>query len=607
MKDFISELERQGELVRVSAAVDPVLEIAEIADREAKRPGGGRALLFENTGTEFPVIVNALGSQRRIALALGATPDEIAARIDTLFGKVLAPKYGLGEKLRMLPMLGEMARWFPKISKKKGECQQVVLRGEEARLSLLPVLKCWPHDGGRFVTLPMVNTTDPDTGMRNVGMYRMQITGERTTGMHWHVHKTGERHYRAWARHGGRMPVSVCLGGDPVYTYAATAPMPDNMDEYLLAGFLRRRAVRLVKCLTNDIYVPADCDFVIEGYVDPAEPKFTEGPFGDHTGFYSLEDQYPTFHVTAITHRRGAVWPATVVGVPPQEDFYIGQATERIFLAPMRFALQPEVVDLLMPAAGTIHNLALISIDCAYAGQAFKVASSIWGAGQMMFNKILLVTSAADGLRDMRTVARLMRNADLREDAMWARGVLDILDHATATPGAGGKFALDLTVGRADKQPFAPDVLTPPCWAESIDTSMAAEWGAVVLHVAPEAVCDAVEWLADSGLRDVNFLVLADPATRGLTPEELLWFVLAAVDPARDMRMHGSTLVIDARTKAPYRDGYPTRVPNVVVSDAATRALVDSRWPEYGLGDHIASPSERYAALVYGDGAEIKI
>ena len=307
----------------------------------------------------------------------------------------------------------------------------MVLRGEAARLSLLPVLKCWPEDGGRFVTLPMVHTLDPDTGVRNVGMYRMQVFDDRTTGMHWHVHKTGARHYDGYRRQGRRMPVAVALGGDPVYAYAATAPMPDNMDEYLLAGFLRRRPVELVRCLTCGIEVPADCDFVIEGYVDPAEEKTVEGPFGDHTGFYSLEDRYPRFHVTAITHRRDAVYPATVVGVP---------------------------------TAGTAHNLAVVAIERRYEGQAHKVAQSLWGAGQMMFNKYLVVADAAAEIRRVEAVAALVRRLDPARDLIAAEGVLDVLDHATATSGFGGKLALDLTQAAArEEQPLQLPERFEPC------------------------------------------------------------------------------------------------------------------------------------------------
>ena len=413
LKAYIERLEREGELVRIAARVDPVLEIAEITDRISKTPGGGKALLFENTGTEFPVLVNAMGSDRRMALALGAERlEELTERIEELLKRLTRPADGWMDKLRMLPLLAEMSRWLPRNRSGRGACQEVVWSGDEADLGRIPVLKCWGCDGGRFVTLPMVHTLDPETGMRNVGMYRMQIFDGRTTGMHWHRHKTGARHYDGYKRAGRRMPVTVTLGGDPVYTYAATAPMPDNMDEYLLAGFLRRRPVELVESLTNGIRIPADCDFVIEGYVDPSEEPAVEGPFGDHTGFYSLEDRYPRFHVTSVSHRRGAVWPATLVGVPPEEDAYIARATERIFLAPIRLAVQPEVRDLWMPTPGTAHNLAVVSLDTRYAGQAVKVAQGLWGAGQMMFNKYMLATDAAVDIRNLDALADLLRRID---------------------------------------------------------------------------------------------------------------------------------------------------------------------------------------------------
>ncbi len=411
LREYIDRLEREGELVRVKTFVNPVEEMAEIADRVVKH--GGKALLFENTGTPFPVAMNLFGSDRRMALALGAASlDELPLRIGRLAEAAMSPKGSLAEKIGTLPLLGEAARWFPKRLRGRGACQQVVRTGDDASLDILPVLKCWPADGGRFVTLPMVHTVDPVTGAGNVGMYRMQVFDDRTTGMHWHMHKTGAKHYEAYRRAGRRMPVSVCLGGDPAYAYAATAPLPDGIDEYLLAGFLRGRPVRLVRCVTNDLYVPADCDFVIEGYVDPAEEKVVEGPFGDHTGFYSLEDRYPRFHVTAVTHRRDAVWPATVVGVPVQEDYFIAKATERIFLAPIRLALQPDLEGLHMPASGVAHNLAIVSQRVRYPGHVRQTVSSLWGAGQMMFNKYMLVVSAGTDVRDGRALARLLRAAE---------------------------------------------------------------------------------------------------------------------------------------------------------------------------------------------------
>ena len=606
LHDFIDLLEKNGELLRVNVPVDPVLEIAEITDRMSKSPDGGKALLFTNTGTAFPVLTNMMGSDRRMALALGVDSlDNIGERIGEMAGKALSPKNGLGDKIKMLPLLGEVSGWMPRTSKGRGKCQEIARIGDEADMSVLPVLKCWPHDGGRFVTLPLVHTVDPETGARNVGMYRMQVMGERETGMHWHMHKTGERHYRAYKRLGRQMPVSVCLGGDPVYTYSATAPLPDGIDEYMLAGFLRRKSVRLVKCLTNDLYVPEDCDFVIEGYVDPAEDKVVEGPFGDHTGFYSLEDYYPKFHVTAITHRRDAVFPATLVGVPPQEDMYIAKATEKIFLEPIRLVMQPEVRDLYMPDAGVAHNLAVMSIERSYPGQAFKVAASMWGAGQMMFNKLLLVASADEDIRNEAVLARLVRNVSLPDDVMFARGVLDVLDHVTSTVGEGGKLAVDLTALHGERRIVIPESVVVPDWADFIDTSLAARWGCVVVGCRRGAETDMERFASEAGFEGVNFFVTVDSEARELTPYELLWFCLANSDPGRDIAIAGNRMFIDARTKSMYREGLPKRVPNVVTSSRETIDLVDRRWSEYGLGGFVASPSERYLPLVVGDGAAI--
>jgi 4-hydroxy-3-polyprenylbenzoate decarboxylase len=555
---YIEMLEREGELVRVCAAVSPELEIAEITDRISK--SDGPALLFENvSGSYFPVVTNLFGSERRIALALGARSlDEISERLEGVLREAFVSRGSLAEKMRTLPLLAELSRWFPRRVSGCGECQQVVLRGDDARLSALPVLKCWPYDGGRFVTLPLVHTVGPEGGAQNAGMYRMQIFDDRSTGMHWHIHKTGARHYEAYKRAGvERMPVSVCLGGDPAYTYAATAPMPDGMDEYLLAGFLRRRPVRLVKCLTNDIYVPSDCDFVIEGWVDVNEPLRTEGPFGDHTGFYSLEDPYPVFHVSAITHRRSAVYPATVVGVPPQEDAWFAAATERIFLPPIRYALQPEVHDLHMPPAGVAHNLAIVAMDTAYAGQPEKVAGALWGAGQMMFNKVLVAAPAGFPIRDPERVLELLRSVDPSRDFVFGHGVLDVLDHATATPGTGGKLLIDATRPREN-------------------------------------------------VTGANFKPVFDERAEELTPYEKLWLGLANIDPVRDITVEGGVATIDCRAKTSRGENMPCRWPNVVVMDEATVALVDRRRQEYGIGDPLPSPSDRYRKLLLSDGAQVQ-
>lgn len=603
LADFISKLESVGELVRIGAPVSSTEEIAEITDRFSKSEGGGKALLFENTESGFPVLTNMMGSERRIALALGVESlDELPKRIDSLLKEALSPKGSLFEKMQMLPLLADVAKWFPKRVKGRGACQQVVLMGEDADITRLPVLKCWPSDGGRFVTLPMVNTIDPATGMRNVGMYRMQIFDGQTTGMHWHIHKTGARHYEGYKAQGRRMPVTVTLGGDPAYIFSATAPMPDNMDEYLLAGFLRRKPVRLVKSLTNDIWIPEDCDFVIEGYVDPAEQKVVEGPFGDHTGFYSLTDLYPRFHITAITHRRDAVYPATLVGIPPQEDAYIGKASEKIFLAPIRLAIQPEIEDMTMPFEGTAHNIVVISLRTRYAGQVAKVALSLWGAGQMMFNKYMIALSEGLDVHDNATLAALMRRIDPSRHIIRSEGVYDVLDHATATNGYGGKVAIDTTSidPTSAIEPYnLPDTIAPSDGVSAVLSDYAEEWGAVVLFAEE---CANIEAFIDkNGLDKVNFIAIFDSKAEGLPAADLVWLGAANTDPRRDVRTIGKTLVLDARSKRPGTEGNPSRFPNVVTASPATIALVDSRWEEYGCGEFIPSPSLKYRQLLLSE------
>ena len=602
LRDFIGVLEEAGELIRISAPVSSELEIAEITDRVVKSEGGGKALLFEKTDKGFPVLTNLYGSERRMAMALGVERlEDISERLNSLVGSVTSPKESLMDKLRLLPLLGEASKWFPRKKSGRGACQQVILEGEAAKLSLLPILKCWPHDGGRFVTLPMVHTIDPDRGIRNVGMYRMQVFDDHTTGMHWHRHKTGARHYEAYKARGERMPVSVAIGGDPVYAYSATAPVPDNIDEYLLAGLLRGKPVRLVKCVTNDIYVPEDCDFVIEGYVDTTEEKVLEGDFGDHTGFYSLKDYYPKFHVTAITHRRDAVYPATIVGIPPQEDAYIAMATERIFLAPIRLVMQPEVEDMYMPAAGTQHNITIISMRQLYERQASKVALGLWGAGQMMFNKYLLLTPASTNVRSSRELAKLMRNCDLRKSLIRSEGIYDVLDHATATCGFGGKVALDLTAVEEKKAKPTFDHTTLPLGVEARD-ELLEEWSTLLLfadndfEIGTEALSKAT---------DCNYVVLFDKRAKEMSGEELLWLGAANTEPTRDFTLCGSTLIVDARAKRPKANQYnPSRWPNIVTSDEATIAMVDKKWDKYGIGEPTPSPSEHYRALQLSEGAQ---
>lgn len=602
---FIEKLDRAGELARITAQVDPVYEITEITDRQSKLPGGGKALLFENTGTAFPVITNMFGSDKRIAMALGVEGiGELTERIDKLFSAFTSPKPTIKDKLSVLPLLGEAARWLPKEKRGKGECQQVIYKGNGIKLSLLPILKCWPFDGGRFVTLPLVNTIDPNSGIRNVGMYRMQVFSENTTGMHWHMHKTGERHYRAYQEKGLRMPVSVCIGGDPAYMYAATAPMPDGMDEYLLAGFIRRKPVELVRCVTNDIMVPSDCDFVIEGYVDTAEEKVMEGAFGDHTGFYSLKDLYPTFHVTALTHRRNAIYPATIVGVPPQEDAYIAKATERIFLSPIRMAVLPEIRDMYMPPEGVSHNIVIADIEKSYAGQGFKTANSMWGAGQMMFNKFLVITSGMDDIRNTDTLRERLRRIDIGRDLLFSRGPLDVLDHSAPEKGFGGKLAFDTTNADLNKPVapvYIPENIVFGHGIDSADISAAETWSCLILKVKHGETPDAAGFMRANTIKGVKFVLILDAAFDTPDLSSVLWFAAGNTDPHRDIRIEDGMLFIDARIKAGGVNGFSREWPNIVTSSKDTVGIVDKRWEEYGLGQFIFSPSLRYIKLHKGD------
>ncbi|MEI6392356.1 MAG: UbiD family decarboxylase [Verrucomicrobiota bacterium] len=496
--DFLKQLEGAGELRRISTPAATELEITEIADREMKKPGGGRALLIEKptvngSPSPFPLAINTLGSNKRMAMSLGANSvAELAAELGSLIKA--KPPASFKEAIHLLGMALDLRHAKPKLVT-HGPCKELIHKfdppptrnipwppapdiaslrtsGLEPRTSALPVTllnlpiqKCWPLDGGRFITLPCVVTKDPDTGERNIGMYRMQVYDERTTGMHWQLQKVGARHGRRYYETGARMPVAVFLGGDPVFTFAATAPLPDGLDEFLLAGYLRKRAVELVKCETNDLEVPANADIVIEGFVDPKEPLREEGPFGDHTGYYSLPDFYPVFHVTAITHRNNAVYPATIVGVPPMEDFYIGSASVELFLPVFKMTF-PELVDLALPAEGVFHNLVFVSIKKTYPMQAYKIMHGLWGMGQMMFTKyIVVVDDDVDVHNTSEVLFRLCANTDPQRDAIFTKGPADVLDHATSELAIGTKLGLDAThkwPGEGHKRGWPPLIKMDP-------------------------------------------------------------------------------------------------------------------------------------------------
>ncbi len=441
LREFVRALEEAGELHRVKVEVDPRLEMAQVVDRLSKTCGP--AVLFEKAArSPHPVLMNAFGSSRRMCLALETESlDAIGQRI-THFLQPQVPATFL-DKLKALPRLAEINEFLPK-TVSSGPCQEVVEK-DNPSLAELPVLKTWPGDGGPFITLPLVFSRGPETGDRNCGMYRMQVYDARTTGMHWHLHKHGARHYREAKRMGiSRLPVAVALGADPAVTYSATAPLPDGIDEMFFAGFLRRKAVELVKCRTVDLEVPAHAEFVLEGYVEVGETR-REGPFGDHTGYYSLADEYPVFHLTCLTRRKDAIYPATVVGMPPMEDCFMAKATERIFL-PLLRKVVPEIVDLNLPIEGIFHNLAFVSIRKSYPGQPFKVMNALWGMGQMMFTKIIVVVDENVDVQDTSAVLwRLGNNIDPARDILMTRGPLDALDHSSPTAHFGSKIGIDAT------------------------------------------------------------------------------------------------------------------------------------------------------------------
>jgi 4-hydroxy-3-polyprenylbenzoate decarboxylase len=442
LRDFIRKLERERELKRISIEVDPVLEIAEFADRAVK--SDGPALLFERPkGYKSPVLINSYASFRRMELALEVDSVEEVARRISEYLEMRMPE-GLIGKLKMLPKLAEMGAFFPKIVA-KGACQEVIKHDGFSLLDY-PVLQCWPEDAGRFITLPMVFSRNPDTGKRNCGCYRMQIFDDRTAGMHWQTHKQGAEHYRRMLAQSGkdRMDIAVAIGSDPATMYSAILPLPPDLDEMMIAGFLRASPVEMVKCQTCDLEVPANAEIVLEGYVQLGEMR-TEGPFGDHTGFYSLADEYPVFHVTCITQRKQPVYATTIVGPPPMEDYYMGKAVERIFLPLMRLQL-PEIRDICMPAEGIFHNLMLVSMRKSYPGHARKVMSAIWGLGQAMFTKCIVVVDEDVDVQNVREVAwKALNNIDPERDIQFVMGPVDSLDHASRLANYGSKMGIDAT------------------------------------------------------------------------------------------------------------------------------------------------------------------
>ena len=613
---FISALEKKDELRRIKLFIDPVLEITEITDRVTK--SGGKTLLFENNGTDFPVLINAFGSDERLAMAIGRKNlDEAGTEIESILNNVSEKRGNFFSKISSLPALIKLDGLFPSRMKRKGLCQQVIHTTPD--LGILPILKCWPFDGGRYITLPMVHTIHPETGKTNVGMYRMQVLDKNTTAMHWQRHKTGANHFEAWKKVGRKMPVSVALGGDPVYTYSATAPLPENINEYILAGFLRKKKVKIVKCLTNDLYVPFDADIIIEGFVDPDEEFVWEGPFGDHTGFYSLADWYPKFHVTCITHSKKAIYPATIVGVPPEEDAWLAKATEKIFLAPLKMTLQPEIEDFHMPDAGIAHNLAIVKIRKTYPGQGMKVISSLFGAGQMMFTKYLVVVSGDIDIRNYNELLKhIFNNIDLSKDILFCHGPLDVLDHASDNFSFGGKAGVDATIKHHEECAGRNNINTGNKSSGLYKIPDNFFTGNTIYGFNTELLEDNIPLLivsvntSDGGIMEkvkniitkidtsgeLSLIVAVDHTVDTSDIHMVAWQVLGNSDPVRDHDFISSTSVlIDGTIKYRGKDSFPRKWPNVVCSDRITISSIDRKWESLGLGQFISSPSLKNLGL----------
>jgi 4-hydroxy-3-polyprenylbenzoate decarboxylase len=602
---FVKFLEERGELVRITEPVSSDLEITEVADRVMK--AGGPALLFENVvGKDYPVAIGLMGTRQRMAWALGVNdlediPNRLRKLLDIKLGGGIL---GLASNL---PKLKELANLPPR-RVKTAPVQEIVWRGDEVDLSKIPVLTCWPLDGGPFVTLPLVITNDPETGEMNMGMYRMQVMSKNTTGMHWQRHKTGAKHLEKAKKLGRKLEVAVAIGGDPALIYAATAPIPPvpGINEYSLTGFLRSSRQEVVKGLTVNLEVPANAEFILEGYVDPNEAWVSEGPFGDHTGFYTLEDQYPLFHVTAVTMRRGAIYPATIVGRPPMEDAFMIETTERIFLVPAQLIL-PEIVDYHLPPCGIAHNLVNVTIKKGYPGQAYKVANGMFGLGQAMFTKVAVVCDAGGAVpqNNLDFWKQALLNCTPGRDTAFTKGPTDVLDHSSREWSYGSKLIIDGTKksweegGENPWQPAPPRASSElphlPGILEQAQPG-GGMWFVSVDKTKPRQGLEIGEVLAvSSAASGIRLIALVDELTDVNDADDVFWTWLNNIDPERDSSIvtgpTGPVLVADGTRKIA-SEGFTRAWPQKIVMDDATVRLVDEKWSKYGIpGAKLESPT----------------
>ena len=596
LREFIERLEFDNELVRIKERVSPLLEIAEITDRVSKQPGGGKALLFENVeGSSMPVLINAFGSTKRMNAALGVHNIEKIARDIDKYLKV-APPTTLMDKVKLLPMLLEAAAFPPKmVSEKQAPCQEVVLTGDDVDLGEIPVLQCWPDDAGRFITFPIVVNRSADRKLRNVGLYRMQIYDKKTTGMHWHIHKDGAHFFHDYRKQNKIMGCAVAIGADPTVCYSASAPLPYGIDEFLLAGFIRKTPVPLVKCKTVDLEVPATAEIILEGFIDPSEMRL-EGPFGDHTGYYSQDGDYPVFHITAITHRRNPIYLTTIVGKPPQEDFYLGRATERIFLPLMRTQL-PEIIDMDMPAEGVFHNLVIVSIDKRFPMQARRLMNALWGMGQMSFVKTIIVVDQSIDVHDHGKIIDLLLNrVDLKRDLFYSEGILDVLNHASDRALYGSKLGIDATDKIEGEEGFdsEPDptvtgvLPTPKAILENFTELISCKIieredrqrvaFATLDKKCPHQGRGVIEkFMSNREYSSITVLIILEGHEDVNDISTVLWKLLNNIDPKRDIHYFENRLAIDV-TRKTGEQGFLQDWPDEIKMSDEIKKKVNEKW-----------------------------
>ncbi len=597
LREFIKLLDSHGEIIHIQDEVSPILEITEITDRISKSPEGGKALLFKNVkGSNIPVLINAFGSSNRMNLALGVKDVYKIAKDIEKYLKTKPPTT-LFDKAKLLPMLLEASFFPPKlIHSKSPPCQEVVLTEDQVDLSILPILQCWPLDAGPFITFPMVINRSVDQKIRNVGLYRMQVFDKNTTAMHWHIHKDGAHFFHDYKKQNKKMEVAVAIGADPVSCYAASAPLPYGIDEFLLAGFIRKKPVQLVKCKTVNLEVPANSEIVLEGFIDPSELKL-EGPFGDHTGYYSQDGDYPVFHVTAITHRKDPIYLTTIVGKPPQEDFYLGKATERIFLPLLQTQL-PELVDMNMPLEGVFHNCVIVSIDKRFPMQARRLMSTLWGAGQMSFVKIIVVVDSEINVHDEKLVLEtILNNIDIEIDLFFSEGILDVLNHASDSALYGSKLGIDATQ-KIDGEPKSKndsnlklinseinlDTLLKQNYQEIKDSLVIKlNTKCPIMLVSIEKInSDDVKkffesFFEDPGQKEIGIIIAFEAHVDLNNKTEVLWKLFNNLDPERDTYVDGQRIAIDVTKKFP-DEGYTQQWPEEIKMSQDIKNLVDKKW-----------------------------